>query len=193
MSRTIEELKGAHKAYMLRTCDKEMQGASKRLKEGRSIDATPFQWPKEGPVSADDWDSRPVCGGGLHGLLWGAGSSNLLNWDSEALWLVVGVDEWIEIDEEKVKVPSGDVVFCGNMRGASDLLVALGADPGKCIGSVATAGHGGCISIWYYHQKRERYCLRIGYIGEDGLVAGQLYRIEGDKFIPVIHPKEVFP
>ena len=41
-----------------------------------------FVWPLEtgAIVVAPDWDSTPVCGGGLHGLLNGCGDGALLNW-----------------------------------------------------------------------------------------------------------------
>ena len=183
----IAELKNRHKAYMLRTCGLDMSAYGG------------FVWPKYGPVSCPDWDPGKHCGNGLHGLLWGAGYATLLNWEPEAPWLVVGIDEWVEIDG-KVKAPSADVVYCGDLRGAADLLVSLGAEAGKCVGSAATAGtrgtatagdagtatagDAGCNSIQYWDSKRERYCARIGYIGEDGLEAKVLYHMEGDKFVP---------
>ena len=205
--RTVEELKAAHKGYMLRTCGEGMTAHGG------------FIWPKVGLVTCPDWNKRAQCGNGLHGLLWGAGDASLLNWDPGAPWLVVGIDEWVEING-KVKAPAGDVVYCGDMRGAADLLVALGADPGKCIGSVstagdggtatagdggtatagdggtatagyggtATAGYGGCLAIQYWDSKRKRYCMRIGYVGEDGLQAETAYRLDGDKFVPVPKP-----
>ena len=265
--RSIEDLKSAHKAYMLRTCDPDMTSHHG------------FVWPKEGTVEAPDWDPRACCGYGLHGLLWGAGQASLFNWDAGAPWLVVGIDEWVDLNG-KVKAPRGEVVHVGDMRSCADLLVALGADPGKCVGGTATAGYrgtatagdggtatagyrgtatagdggtatagyrgtatagyrgtatagdggtatagvggtatagvggtatagdggtatagdggtatagvggmatagvGGVISIQYYDTKRERYCVRIGYIGEDGLEAGHLYQLDGDKFVP---------
>jgi hypothetical protein len=52
-----------------------------------------FQWPDSGYVECPDWDPAPQCGNGLHGLLWGEGDGGLLNWDSDAKWLVVEVDE----------------------------------------------------------------------------------------------------
>ena len=82
-------------ALVLRTCNSEMTSHGG------------FEWPESGPVSCDDWDPTPRCGGGLHGLLWGEGNGMLLSWDSDARWLVVKVKtcDVVSIDDEKVKFP----------------------------------------------------------------------------------------
>jgi len=195
--RTIEELKAAHKGYMLRTCNKNMQGYGG------------FQWPTAGLVTAPDWHKRPVCNGGLFGLLWGAGPAELLKMNEDGRhYLVVGINEWVLVDDDKIKAPAGEVVYCGDLRGAADLLVALGADPASCVGSVSTAGDAGTatagtrgtatagdagtatagdmgvISILFYDQKRNRYRFAIGYIGEGGLEPGVPYKFDGDRFVP---------
>jgi len=84
-----------------------------------------FIWPEQGPVSAPDWRAEARCGNGLHGLLWGQGSGDLLNWSEDAKWLVVEVpaDSVVELDG-KVKFPSGEVVYCGNREGATQLIAA---------------------------------------------------------------------
>ena len=105
--------------YMLRTCNADMTSYGG------------FQWPTSGPVSAPDWKATPRCGHGLHGLLMGAGNASLMDWSEEAKWLVVAVDasEVVAIDEQKVKVPKGDVIYCGTREGAIALLIEKGADP----------------------------------------------------------------
>lgn len=57
----------SEKVLVLRTCD-----ASRKAYGG-------FQYPESGPVEAPDWDPRPVCGGGLHGLRWGEGDAERLS------------------------------------------------------------------------------------------------------------------
>jgi len=111
------------KAYMLRTCAADMSSHSG------------FVWPESGRAVCRDWEPEARCGNGLHGLLWGAGDGSLLNWDESARWMVVGINEWVEIDG-KVKAPEGHVVYTGDRDGAIQLLVTLGADPQKL-----TCGH----------------------------------------------------
>lgn len=65
--KTIPQLKKAHKAYMLRTCDAQRQGHGG------------FQWPESGPVVCPDYNDRAVCNGGLFGMLWG----NRCRWPAE--------------------------------------------------------------------------------------------------------------
>jgi len=94
------------KAYMLRTC----------AADGTSYGG--FRWPKEGAVSCPDWDPKPECGNGLHGMLWGGGNLSLLSNADDAIWQIVEIEEWVEIDQ-KVKVPRGVVVYTGDMAGAT--------------------------------------------------------------------------
>ena len=82
-----------------------------------------FQWPKEGPVEAPDWDPTPICGYGLHGFANGKGNLNLLSWEPDALWQVVEVEDGLIVDlGEKVKYPKGNVIFSGDREGALKIL-----------------------------------------------------------------------
>jgi hypothetical protein len=120
---------GGKKALVIRTCSKDMTSYND------------FKWPKKGPVRCNDWDSAPRCGNGLHGLLGGAGDGRLLNWEEDAKWLVVEVDEdkIVSIDKDRVKFPEGTVVYCGNKDGAVELLVRNGADQTKMVCGQASA------------------------------------------------------
>jgi hypothetical protein len=129
--------------YMLRTCDKNM-----RAYHG-------FVWPESGPVSAPDWNPEPVCGRGLHGLLMGIGDISHLSRDSNAKWFVVAVDSGSVVDlDGKVKVPSGNVVYCGDRDGAVSFLVQNGGDVTKIPfthqrcgnGSTLTGGNGSTLT-----------------------------------------------
>ena len=60
------------KALMLRTCAADMSAYGG------------FVWPKSGPVEAPDWSADPVCGGGLHGALWGEGDGALFQWGPDS-------------------------------------------------------------------------------------------------------------
>jgi hypothetical protein len=101
--------------YMLRTCASDM----------RSYGG--FKWPASGKVECPDWNPRKVCGGGLHGLLHGKGDYGLVDFSESANWLVVAVDpsEVVAIDNAKVKVPRGEVVFCGKGADATKKLLEL--------------------------------------------------------------------
>lgn len=102
-----------------------------------------FIWPESGEVVAPDWDPSPECGNGLHGLLWGEGDGSILNWDSDARWLVCEVDAADVVDiGGKVKFPRANVVYCGDRDGATALLSL--ARPGAVVcGGTATAGYRG--------------------------------------------------
>jgi hypothetical protein len=88
-----------------------------------------FQWPESGHVEAPDWNPTPVCGYGLHGLAHGRGQPGYLDWYPTATWQVVEVEDElvVDIDDGKVKFPSGEVVYSGEMEGAL-ALIAGGTD-----------------------------------------------------------------
>ncbi len=128
------------KTLILRTCDAQLRGHGG------------FQWPESGPVEYTDWSPVAKCGNGLHGLLEGKGGGGLLNWNEDAKWLVVEVDRstLVTLDNgEKVKFPRGSVVYCGQMRGAIDFLIAAGIDSTGMIGAVVTAGYSGTATAGY--------------------------------------------
>ena len=102
-----------------------------------------FRWPRRGKVVAPDWDPEPVCGGGLHGLLWGEGDGRLLDWSDDAVWLVCKIDADTAVDlGGKIKVPEATVAHAGTRKTATAFLAAHA--PGRSIvGGTATAGHRG--------------------------------------------------
>ena len=99
-----------------------------------------FQWKESGIVTCEDWNPEPKCGNGLHGFLWGEGDGNLANWNKDAKWLVLEVenDSIVEL-VGKVKFPSCNVVFCGTRKDATDFIIQNGAK-GSVIGSYVTSG-----------------------------------------------------
>jgi len=104
-----------------------------------------FQWPEKGAVACKDWNPKPECGNGLHGLLWGAGAGDLLDWSEDTRWLVVEVlaSEVVKIDDQKIKFPHGTVVFCGK-RDDAVRMVAERAPAGTIgVAGTATAGYRG--------------------------------------------------
>ena len=125
-----------HKAYILRTCNAKMESYGD------------FVWPRVGWVEAPDWEPTSICGHGLHGFLWGEGNSSLADWSEDAVWIVAGIDEWIDIDG-KVKFPRAEVIFAGARDEATALLRDLGAR-GAIIGGTATAGYNGTATAGDY-------------------------------------------
>ncbi len=101
-------------AYVLRTCNADMTSRGG------------FKWPESGYVEAPDWREDKTCGGGLHGFLWGEGSPELASWDSDARWLVVKVDHWIDLGG-KVKFKGGEVVYAGDRVTATGMIYGLGS------------------------------------------------------------------
>ncbi len=114
---------------VLRTCDKDL----------RSYNG--FQWKAKGIVKAPDWDPRPECGNGLHGFLWGEGDGSLADFDPAAKWLVVEVEEYVDL-QGKVKFPRGKVVHCGDRLSATAYMVERA--PGRAVvGASIAAGDSG--------------------------------------------------
>jgi hypothetical protein len=96
---------------VLRTCDAYM------------VAYNGFQWPESGHVSAPDWDPKPECGHGLHGLLHGCGDYSYLSTQNNAKWLVVKVPKNTCVDIiGKVKFPEGEVIFAGSKDDAIKMI-----------------------------------------------------------------------
>ncbi len=105
-----------------------------------------FRWPLDegAEVIAPDWDPTPVCGGGLHGLLNGAGNGGLIDWSTDAVWIVAEIPDGetvVDLDG-KVKVRRCIVRHVGDKTSAPEFLAAHGHTEGM-VGGTATAGDGG--------------------------------------------------
>ena len=98
-------------------------------KEGKSHDsrANGFTYPDKGFVKAPDWDGKPSCGGGLHGLLWGHGDFSIPA--DDVLFKLIEVDDspdnLVEFDG-KCKFREGEVVFTGTQE---DIIKAIKSHP----------------------------------------------------------------
>lgn len=128
---------------VLRTCDSN----------GKSYNG--FKWSLKvgAKVIAPDWEPTSKCGNGLHGALWGEGDGSLLNWSTNAKWLVVEVDAASIVDlRGKVKFPSCVVRHVGNKDTAVAFIAARLPQREQAftlIGFAATAGDGGTATAGY--------------------------------------------
>lgn len=98
-----------------------------------------FVWPREGHVEAPDWNPKPVCGGGLHGLLRGCGEGCYLNWYDDAVWIVFEAHgEVVEFDG-KAKCQTATVVYAGDRYTATQIILNE-YGPVPCAGSTVVGG-----------------------------------------------------
>ena len=108
------------KALVLRTCE--------QAADGTMLGYGGFVWPQEPgtPVEAPDWDPRPFCGKGLHGLLWGMGNPGYLNRGVESVYMVVEVDmvDVVWVSDDKVKFPRCVVIYIGDLPACARILTA---------------------------------------------------------------------
>ena len=109
---------------------KETVLVTRFCREGMKSDWNPkFEWPTEGPVSCPDWDPTPMCGGGLHGWLWGKGESRAWGYRDTDVMLVVEVlkEDLVSLDGgSKVKFPKGVVVHCGDRASVTQYMAERG-------------------------------------------------------------------
>ena len=187
---------------VLRTCDKDLKGHGG------------FQWPESGPVKCADFNPVKECGQGLHGLLWGEGATSYFDAARDAKWLLVAVREKDVISlGDKVKFPSGRVVFVGERDAAVALLqqhvpkdkvvcyalVTAGDDGTATAGDygTATAGDRGTATAGNYGTATagddgtlvlsyysKRRRLMVAYVGEDGIEPNVAYKLDAaGKFV----------
>lgn len=173
---------------LLRTCNADMTS-----KHGQ------FRWPESGPVECPDWSPKPECGHGLHGLLWGEGSGQLLDWSEGARWLVVEAvaAEVVPIDRDKAKFPRGVVVHCGNQVSATSYLAQRAPAGSRIVGGTATAGVGGTATAGYrgtatagdggtiifqwWDAKKGKWRVICVEVGEGGIESGVAYQLQDGK------------
>ena len=114
-----------------------------------------FLW-NEGTVKAPDFKPTKECGAGLHGFLMGEGDGTLANWNSKAKWIVAEVDKDSLIDlRGKVKFPKCKVIFIGDRKEATDLIILKGGK--SVIGSFVTSGEKGTSTSGYKGTSTSGY------------------------------------
>ena len=100
----------------------------------------------EGARSSHRTGIRRLCGGGLHGLLNGAGSGSLINWSTDAVWIVAEIpdDETVVDLDGKVKVRCCIVRHVGDKTSAPEFSPPPTAGHTEGVASgTATAGNRG--------------------------------------------------
>jgi len=128
------------KVLLLRTCNANMTSNGG------------FKWPENGYVEAPDWDGgKPVCGGKLHGFLWGEGNGLLASWMPDAKWLIFEAlaSEVIYITENnggKHGARRGNVVYCGDRKSTTDYLLTHDTFGHAVIGATLTGGDGAILT-----------------------------------------------
>jgi len=189
---------------VLRTCNENL-----RSYQG-------FQWPESGSVKCDDWNPKPVCGNGLHGLLWGAGNGSLLDWGKSAKWLVVRAKKVVDIGGDKVKFARGEVIHCGDRKSATDYIIAHGAEPQYVVGAFLTGGDYATVTggysatvtggdratvtggdyatliVKYWDDDVQRWRIAIAYVGENGIQPNTSYIYDNGiwKEVTTTRPRE---
>ena len=93
----------------------------RKCTEGRTSHDKQFIYPERGYVEAPDWNGKPECGRGLHGLLWGHGSFNLEPFGTIFQVIEAESENVIEFDG-KCKFKCGNVIYTGGQLGAVKLL-----------------------------------------------------------------------
>ena len=164
-----------------------------------------FQWPRDvgAAVEAPDWNPKPECGNGLHGLLDGLGESSHLSSDPDALWWIVDADDAVDLDG-KWKFPRATVVAFGVRHEVTATLYALRPGPihGLCLtggdratltggyratltggdGATLTGGDGATLTggdhatLIFLRWADGRRRVLAAYVGEDGIEPGTPYR-----------------
>ena len=187
---------GGDEVLIVRCIPKDGKTSNLRLKDGDEIAAEPFQNPLVvgETVTAPDWDSRQVCGGGIHGWAWGLCIGEGKDPDWSAIWKVYGAKpEDVVPIEGKVKFRTGILRFSGAWWEATSFVlsgqIALvhkrssgsasstgesgsASAPGKSstaivvgVNGKAQAGEFGCVALAWWNEKESRSEMRCALTG----------------------------
>ena len=137
--------------FVVRFVNKDGKSAAYRLINGVKVAAEPFQHPMVvgETVTAEDWNSDPVCGGGIHAWPWGIGLGDGKECEWDALWQVYAVKpEDLVLVENKIKFRTGVLKFMGHWADATNFVL-----PGQMAwvfhssrGSASNSGYSGSAS-----------------------------------------------
>ena len=121
-----------------------------------------FKYPKRGWVEAHDWEesSNGRRGAGLHGILWGETTAPLLlNWEPNAVWLVIKVivSDGLDLQPTKCRFRRGYVLHAGTRNSATAYLASRVSFVPVIIGASTTAGYNGQATAGYNGQATAGY------------------------------------
>ena len=182
--------------------NKTTKPAPKKLKEPmlflrtcspKGVSRNGFVWPLKvgAKVTAPDWDPRPECGNGLHGLKDGQGDANLMDWSKDAVWIVFSSPDGVDLCGIW-KVKTATICAVGDRKTATDFLIAAGrigvhgstataGDGGTATAGyrgTATAGDRGSLIIYWWDGNRRR--VEVAYVGENGIKPNIKYRLNDE-------------
>ena len=125
--------------------------------DGTSRDG--FRWPLEvgATTRCPDPDPRPICGGGLHGLPYGEGDGELLNWGRGAVGLVFEAP-----DDEVVAVTEDDG---GKSKALGEVVIRHVGTIQSAAQYIGDAGHGGRAIVGACRTSAEHSQATSGYYG----------------------------
>ena len=72
--------------------------------------------------TSPDWNSDPVCGGGLHGLENGVGDSSLLGFSEDSIFVVFSATADIVTFAGKSKVKNAKIEYVGELSSCAEFL-----------------------------------------------------------------------
>ena len=105
---------------------------SQRGIDGKIISYQGFVWPEKGEVKCPDWEPTDECGNGLHGLLWANGNWSLMaGYGQNKVAQVVKVYQYVKIGNDKIKFPSGEVIYTGELHDALRIILSDPYYPAK--------------------------------------------------------------
>jgi len=130
---------------------KDGKTSSSRLVDGKVVEREPFQNPLivGETVTAEDWNDKAECGGGIHGWPWGLSLGDGKECDWQGLWQVYGVKPSDIIDLcGKCKFRTGTLRFSGQWWEATSFVLSgqIALVLARSSGSASATGWSGSAS-----------------------------------------------
>ena len=109
-------------------------------KDGTAYGGFKYPLRKGAIIKAPDWNSEPVCGGGLHGLIHETEDHYIEN---HGLWIILEYKKGTEvfIDNNKIKVPEAKIIDWGEAGYIQELFAKLTVKQYQYDFAIQTAGN----------------------------------------------------
>ena len=142
---------GGDEVLVVRCMSKDGKTSSSRLVDGKVVEREPFQNPLivGETVTAEDWNDKAECGGGIHGWPWGLSLGDGKECDWQGLWQVYGVKPSDIIDLcGKCKFRTGTLRFSGQWWEATSFVLSgqIALVLARSSGSASATGSSGSAS-----------------------------------------------